>query len=143
MTSAVSSMVRPPKNRSSTNRPFRGSSHRFDRGEPLDQRDPRATAPTLSALAPTRMIDKEPPHQLGCNAKEVRAVLPLDVLLPDQLQVGLVNEGCRLQRMAGPLAREISLRQPLQLVIHDRHQLVERLPVSLSALDEQLSQVLR
>ncbi len=40
-----------------------------------------------------------------------------------------MHEAGRLQRLAGALAAEIAGRKPPQLLVHDRQQRIERLPV--------------
>jgi len=43
------------------------------------------------------VVDEDPAHDVGGKADEVRMVLPLDVVLLCDSQVGLINEGCGLE----------------------------------------------
>jgi hypothetical protein len=67
-------------------------------------------------------------------------VLPVHVALIDQLDVGLVDERCGLERALAPLAPGVARRDDVQLVIDDRNQalkgrLVPRLPVAKQPSD--------
>ena len=59
------------------------------------------------------------------DGAEVRAVLPPPRPILDQPQIGLVDEGGRLQRLTGALATQVRGREPPQLLVHDRQQRVE------------------
>ena len=54
------------------------------------------------------------------------AVLPVHLFEIDQPQVGFVDERGRLKRVAWPLSRHLSPRQPSQLLVDDRHELLQR-----------------
>jgi len=47
------------------------------------------------------MIDKDAAHQLGRDAEEMRAVLPVYVSLINEPEISLIDERRGLQRMAG------------------------------------------
>lgn len=121
-TSAVSSMLNPPKNRNSTIWLLRGSS-----SERLVSASSSATTSaarssetasassndTLSAPPPrfwycrARLIDQDAPHHLRRDGEEMGAILPFHRLLVDQAQVGFVNESRCLQSVAAALAPQI------------------------------------
>jgi hypothetical protein len=44
----------------------------------------------------------------------------------DETQIGFVDERGRLQRVVRPLARHLPSRQPLQLRVNDRQELLQR-----------------
>jgi hypothetical protein len=79
------------------------------------------------------VIDEDAAHQLRGHAEEMRAVLPPDVALVDQLDERLVDERRRLKRMLRALAPEIPGGHPPQLAVHGRHQPIERRAVALAA----------
>jgi hypothetical protein len=64
------------------------------------------------------VIDKDAAHQVRGDRKEVGAVLPLNPPLIDELQIRLVNQGGRRQRVIGPFALEIAARQPAQFRVN-------------------------
>jgi len=55
-----------------------------------------------------RVIDEDAPHQLGGDAEELRAILPVGLMLVDQAQVRLVDQRRRLQSMIGSLAAQVT-----------------------------------
>ena len=59
------------------------------------------------------------------DGAEVRAVLPPPRPILHQPQVGLVDQGRRLQRLTGTLATQIRGSEPPQLLVHDRQQRIE------------------
>jgi hypothetical protein len=60
----------------------------------------------------------------------VLAILPLDAILFDQVEICLVDERRRLQRVALVLASKEPVGLPVQLVLHQRQKLIERLAVA-------------
>lgn len=69
--------------------------------------------------------------------KKVFAVLPLDVLLPQQSQISFVHERRRLQRVVRALVPQIASRELSQLLIDERYQLVDRaLPAFLPGVEK-------
>src|SRR5262245_21546643 len=69
-------------------------------------RPPRraVAAPPLLPPLPARVVDQDPPHRLRRDAEELSAVLEADGALLQELQVRLVDERRRLERVALPLA---------------------------------------
>jgi hypothetical protein len=57
---------------------------------------------------PASVIDEDPAHHLGRNAKEVCLTVPINLTLVDEPQVHLVNERRWLQRMVGPFAPKLA-----------------------------------
>jgi hypothetical protein len=72
----------------------------------------------------------------GC-AEEVRPILPADIRRTDEPQVGLGNQRGRLQRLAGPLGREVAVREPPQLVVNEGEEFVRRRAITLLRTGEQ------
>ena len=68
---------------------------------------------------------------MGGDGAEVRAVLPAARLVLHQAHVRLVDERGRLQRLTGALAAEVARREPTQLLVDDRQQRVDRLPIPI------------
>jgi hypothetical protein len=55
----------------------------------------------------------------------VRAVLPPDLSRIDQLKVSLVNQRGCLKKMPASLAQHVMVRQPVQLIVDQGHELIE------------------
>ena len=53
------------------------------------------------------------------------AVLPVDLLRTYQAQIGLIDERGRLQAVPGSLASHAATRDAMQLLVDERHQLLE------------------
>ena len=137
---AVSSTVRPPKNRISTTLALRSSifasassasssrdeiAARFgDHQRFVERHRLRAAAPLLIVLRP-REVDEDAAHQARRHRQEMDAVLPVDLLRADQAQVGLVDQRGRLQAVPGALASHAAARDAMQLLVDERHQLLE------------------
>jgi hypothetical protein len=85
------------------------------------------------------VVHHDPAHQRGGHGEEVRAALPVGVRLVDQLQVDLVDERRRLQGVAGTLATHVAPGQPAQLGLDEGDELVERGPVPVAPVEEQLA----
>ena len=85
--------------------------------------------PRFERAARAGALDQDLPHRVGGNGAEVGAVLPAIRTILHQPQVRLVDEAGRLKRLAGTLAAEVAGREPPQLLINDRQQRVERLPL--------------
>ncbi len=98
----------------------RGTSRRIqgDKGERL--------APLLPLPAP-RVIHENPPHGSRRHIEKVRAVLPVELDVQQALE-GLVDQRSRLERVRDPLAPHVSPRDVSQLVIDQRHELIECRP---------------
>jgi hypothetical protein len=83
------------------------------------------------------MIDEDPAHQAGGEAEEVRTVLPPHAMLVDELQVRLVHEGRRGQRVVSALAVEVPSGDAPQLGVHRLQQAVARLLLPVTPGQEQ------
>ena len=67
----------------------------------------------------------------------MRAVLPVHLLDVDQPDVGFVDEGGRLQRVAGALVRHVPARHAAELFMDERYQLLQRGLITTAPVDEQ------
>ena len=95
------------------------------------------------AAARARVIDEHPPHHLRGDAKKVRAVLPGDALLPDQLEVDLVHERGRLKGVSGGFVTQEARGLLSQLAIDERQQIIACLQVALAPRAQQSAHVAR
>ena len=70
------------------------------------------------------------------------ALLPLDSRLIDELEVSLVNEGRRAERMVFALGSEPVVRDALEFLVHESHEAIERLLPSVPCRVEQLGDII-
>ena len=137
-TEAVSSMLNPPKKRSSTTRLFRWSN--FARassasssattsspGSPVtDERLVEAhldgsAAAFLRAACP-RVVHENAPHHPRRHRKKMPAVLPRDSVCIDQPDIRLVHQRRRLEAVAGTFPRHAAPRDSIKLLMDERNQ---------------------
>ncbi len=103
------------------------------------QRDLNRIAAAFELVPRAGDVHQDAPHQLRGHGEEVRAVLPPHAARIDQAQIGLVDERRGLQRVAGTLSRHVAMREPVEFVVHQRHQPIQRLLVSLIPGQQQFS----
>ena len=84
---------------------------------------------------------KKATHGLRRDAEEVGPVAPMYVPLIDELEVGLVDQGGRCQRLICVFAAEVGLGEPLQLDIQDLDEFAFRRPVPLAPGHEEPSDI--
>ena len=77
------------------------------------------------------------PHHLRGDRKEVRAILPVDVALIDQLHISLVDQAGRLQRAVAAFVRHVARGDHVELVVDERDQAIERRAVAVLPLAQQ------
>ena len=63
-------------------------------------------------------FDENLPHEAGSHTNEMRAALPVQVLIASQFQVGLMDESRWLERVTRPFVAQIVPSEPAQLVHH-------------------------
>jgi hypothetical protein len=99
-----------------------------------------ALDPTSALLGETRsrVVDENPSHQTGRNAKEMGSVAPLEMPLIDEADVGLVHESGWLQRMAGGFAPHLSGGHAPEIIVDEWDELVERVLPAIAYRKEQL-----
>src|SRR5262245_39737974 len=100
------------------------------RVEAFVEGDARLSAAALECVARARPLDQDLPHGVRRDRAEVRAVLPPLGTILQQLQVGLVDERSRLQRLSRTFPLEIVRGEASKLGVHERHQRLERGNVS-------------
>ena len=71
-------------------------------------------APAFGRLSATGVVDQDAAHGLRGDREEVAAVLPREVLLPFQAQIGLVNQCGGLQAVGGSFATSVGSRNLAQ-----------------------------
>ena len=84
------------------------------------------------------MLDKNTAHCLRRNCKEMSAVLPLNLLVPDQPEIRFVDECCGLEGVARAFAAHVMPCQTTQIPVDDLHELVCSLAISLARFTEQV-----
>jgi len=72
----------------------------------------------------------------------VCAILPGNVPLSDELDVGLINQGGRLQTMASSLSAHVVAGQAAQFRIDERYQFIERFFVAIAPFNQQVRDLL-
>src|SRR5438552_2285928 len=77
-------------------------------------------AATYFGVAVASVIDQNAPHGLCRNRDEMRAALPIDVSAFGKAQIRLVDESGGLKGMAWPFPFHVRLREPVQLIVHQR-----------------------
>jgi len=78
------------------------------------------------------VIHKNAAHQLGRDAKEMRAILPSKVLRAGQPNEGFIDQCCRLKGMVAPLAGHVSPSQSPELGLDEGEQVLERLGIAVT-----------
>ena len=68
----------------------------------------------------------------------MRAILPVQISLVNQAHVGFVDQRRGLQRVVRPLQSHVPVSQPVQFLMDERRQSVERRFVSVAPIHEQL-----
>src|SRR3989442_10669520 len=93
---------------------------------------PRSLAASFSTGAGACVIDQYMSHHLRRHGKEVGAILPVHILLVYQPHIGFIDQGCRLQRVAGAFATHVVMGQTPEFVIDQRRELVQCRLVSVA-----------
>src|SRR5262249_21188977 len=84
--------------------------------------------PAAAALEPAPVagaVDEDAAHGLGGGSEEMPAAVPVPFLVvPDQAQVGLVNQGGGLERLSRLLVGQLLGGELAQLVVDQRQELL-------------------
>jgi hypothetical protein len=88
------------------------------------------------------MVGADAPHETSGQGIEVCAVVELQALELEEFHESLVNEAGRLKGLAGSLARQLSVRDLAELVVHEVRQLVQRLRVAGAAGIQEIRDIL-
>jgi len=87
------------------------------------QVNPHPPTAVLLLLLTAGGIDQNSTHSLGRGGKKVPAAIPVLVIAPpDQPEVRLMNQRCRLEGMLGRLRSHASGSELAQLVVNEREQ---------------------
>jgi DnaK suppressor protein len=81
--------------------------------------------------------------RLRRDAEKVRPILPAYIFLIHHPQIGFMDQGSALERMVGAFAAQITLGQPMQLVIDKGHQSLQRLTIAITPVFEKLRYLVR
>ena len=76
------------------------------------------------------MVHQDPPHRLGGDAEKAVAIGGGQLALLQQPKVDLMNEGGGRERVIGRLSQELSARHVTKLVVHERHESLERVAIA-------------
>ncbi len=89
------------------------------------------------------MVHQDVPHRSRRDAEEMGTVHPPDLFLIDESNKRLIDQRVCLHGLVGLAAAEKSSRQPSQLGVDQRYELVQGLAVPVAPLDQELGQLLR
>ena len=93
--------------------------------------EPAHLAPVFAAAPPLGTLDQDAAHRLGRRGEEVAAAVPvLGLLHVHQAEVRLVDQSGGLQCLPGFLLGQLLGRQPAQLVVDQREELIGRLRIA-------------
>ena len=84
------------------------------------------------------MVNHDVAHQLRGRRDKVGPALPDRLGVINQLQVGFVENGGRLQRVADPLPAHVMVGEPVQFRMQQREQFPQRFLVSVAPFAKQL-----
>ena len=87
-------------------------------------------AAAFDPRARPRVIDQDPPHRLGGDGEEAIAIGGGKLALPQKAKIDLMNEGGGRERVIGRLSPELSPRDVTKLVVHEGHELLERIAIA-------------
>jgi hypothetical protein len=79
-----------------------------------------------------RPLHQNLPHRIGGDRHEMRAVLHVEAARAHEPRPGLVGERCGLQCVSPPFVPHLTARDPPQLVVHERGQLIQGIGVPLA-----------
>jgi hypothetical protein len=82
------------------------------------------------------VVDQEASHHTRGHRKEMRAVSKAGLAYVDQLQIGVVNQGRRIQRLVWTLASQTLMREASKLLVYQWDEAIQRLSISLTPLAE-------
>ena len=82
-----------------------------------------ATAAFFAKMG-TGVVNQDATHELSGDSEEMGATLPLDGVLANEFEIGLVNKGGGLKGVVGALAAEVGPGQAFELAVHEGDKLV-------------------
>ena len=97
---------------------------------PVIKRDGAVFAAAFDPRARPRVIHQDPPHRLGGDGEEAVAIGSGELALPQEPKVDLMNEGGGGERVIARLSPELSPRDVTKFVVHEGHELLERIAIA-------------
>ena len=91
----------------------------------------------LLIVARARVVHEDAAHHPRGHGEEVCAVVPCHCLAVAQADIGLVDEGRRLEAVPYALARHAASRDAMELLVDERDQLLEGVLVARSPSEQQ------
>ena len=65
------------------------------------------------------------------------AILPIHSVDVNQAEIDFIDQGAWLKAVAGAFAGHAAARNAMELVMHERNELIERRPISTAPREEQ------
>src|SRR5690606_34823027 len=94
-------------------------------------------AAPLRGPPPASMIDEDLAHRTGGDRQEMRAVAWLTARTLEKLQIGLMDQRRGVQRMPRLFTTQLPLRDPPELRVDEREQLIEGIAIAVAHPTEQ------
>ncbi len=101
------------------------------------ERDLVHAAAALLPRCPARVVDDDLPHRLGGDGEEVAAIRPVGAGAVDQLEIRLVHEHRRVDRLPGPGAGELTPGRGAELGVDEAEDDVDRVAVAVADRGEE------
>lgn len=98
---------------------------------------PHVTAASRRTVS-ARVVNEDLAHRARGQGQEVVAILPLDTLGVDELEVGLVHEGGGGDRAALAVAAKVCMRDVTQPVVDDGKEPLQRLRATIPRVEKEL-----
>jgi hypothetical protein len=92
---------------------------------------------SFGSMTSARVAHKDAPHHLGSEAEELCTIFPVYLALVNKPEVNIVHQGGGLKRVTGGLATEKAHGLPVQFIIDQRHQFLERWAITALPSHEQ------
>jgi len=86
----------------------------------------------LELVPRSRDVHEDTPHQLDGYGEKCARIPPLHAARIHEAEVRLVDQRNGVERVAGPPAGHVAMRQAAELAVHARHELVQRGLVALT-----------
>jgi hypothetical protein len=95
----------------------------------------------LEAHAPSHVVHGDLPHGDGGDGQEVAAVVPVGARLIDQPEISLVDQPAGVERIVPGAPAQLDAGDPPQVLVEQRHQLVDGVRVAGAVRLEELGDV--
>jgi hypothetical protein len=87
------------------------------------------------------VFHKDSAQDLRSNPEKLRAILPVDVVLIHESEKRLMNQDCGLKGVPRGFTPHVVSRPPPKILIHNRHQSIERGTIPLAPFNEESCEV--